>query len=158
MVNRTLKPHMARKPLVSTRVEHDTKDAIDAYTDSLDDDISDSEATRHLLRAGLAEKGYPVAAADGGRVRTIEDTTLEKLGSRDTVLLATLGLGVTLLCFLSAHFLATTGDTLFALLVAVLGVFTLLLATGIILAAALAQLMLARPLRSLVLAARRDAA
>jgi antitoxin component of RelBE/YafQ-DinJ toxin-antitoxin module len=52
---------MARKPLINTRVERDTKEAFDAYADSLDDDdVSDSEVARHLLRAGLATKGYPV--------------------------------------------------------------------------------------------------
>jgi hypothetical protein len=66
---------MARKPLIQTRVERDTNEAIEDYIDNQPEDISQSEAVRHLLRAGLEQKGYPVAAADGrGPTSRVERT------------------------------------------------------------------------------------
>jgi hypothetical protein len=56
---------MGRKPKIQCRIERDTNEAIEDYIENQPEDISQSEAVRHLLRAGLAEKGYPVAAADG---------------------------------------------------------------------------------------------
>lgn len=57
---------MARKPKIQCRIERDTDAAIGAYQDGLAEEIDKSESVRHLLRAGLAAKGHPVAATDGG--------------------------------------------------------------------------------------------
>jgi hypothetical protein len=62
---RPLNAFMGRKPKIQCRIERDTNEAIEEYIENQPEEISQSEAVRHLLRAGLAEKGYPVAAADG---------------------------------------------------------------------------------------------
>jgi len=59
---------MARKPKVQARVSHDLKAAVEDYADERED-ISNPEAVRELLRTGLAQKGHPVATADGGTLR-----------------------------------------------------------------------------------------
>lgn len=59
---------MARNPQVQSRVEPDTMDSISDYQED-NGDLSNSEATRRLIRRGLAEEGYNVAAPDGGTVR-----------------------------------------------------------------------------------------
>ncbi len=52
---------MARQR-VQTRCDDDTVAAIDEYREAGDTpDISEAEAVRRLLRAGLAAKGHPVA-------------------------------------------------------------------------------------------------
>jgi hypothetical protein len=53
---------MAKEPL-TTRLDADTKRQVENYAD--EHDIGQTEAARRLIRAGLAEEGYPVAAADG---------------------------------------------------------------------------------------------
>jgi hypothetical protein len=142
---------MGRKPKIQCRIERDTDESIRAYRDELDDDISQSEAVRHLLRAGLAAKGHPVAATDGGRVHYVQDSLLERLAAPLTVVGGTLLL-VTGLGFLSTAGLLATSGTLTLALVS-LGAATVLMlsAAAIITTAALAQLALARPLRALVL-------
>jgi antitoxin component of RelBE/YafQ-DinJ toxin-antitoxin module len=60
---------MARK-LIQTRADEDTVDALEAYAD--DADITRSEAIRRAVRSHLADKGYPVAAADGAGQVTSE--------------------------------------------------------------------------------------
>jgi hypothetical protein len=62
------KRRMARKPKVQARVSHDLKAAVEDYADERED-ISNPEAVRELLRTGLAQKGHPVATADGGTLR-----------------------------------------------------------------------------------------
>lgn len=139
---------MARKPKIQTRVERDTKDAIDTYTDD-HDDLSQSEAVRHLIRAGLAQKGYPVAAADGGRVRSVEDTTLEKLAAPRTMRVAA---GLMLLSgvfMVFSTWFAQGGMFWPALVGTGITMISIVLAAVIATVAMLAQMALARPLREL---------
>jgi len=51
---------MAREK-VQTRCDGDTIEAIENYCD--DHDVSQSEATRRLIRAGLIEQGYEIDVA-----------------------------------------------------------------------------------------------
>ena len=60
---------MARE-LIQTRADEDTADALEEYAD--DADITRSEAIRRAVRSHLADKGYPVAAADGAGQVTSE--------------------------------------------------------------------------------------
>ena len=53
---------MARER-VQTRCDPATVDSIEDHADDLDE--SRSEAVRQLIRAGLAERGYNIAVADG---------------------------------------------------------------------------------------------
>jgi hypothetical protein len=134
---------MARKPKIQVRVDRDIKDGIDAYIDD-QEDVSEPEAIRHVLRAGLASKGYPIVEADGGN--RYENTLLKTVGSYTTVLTAL----VLMFAGLSAwtYAFSVTGT---AQLVSVLvGVMFQLVATGLITAAAVAQLAMSRPLRGLV--------
>jgi len=59
------------KERLSLRVDPETKDAISEYADERD--VSKSEAGRRMIRAGLSQNGYNIAAADGvGTVGEIE--------------------------------------------------------------------------------------
>lgn len=143
---------MGRKPKIQTRVERDTKDAIDRYVEG-NESVSQSEAVRHLIRAGLAEKGYPVAVTDGaggGSVRYLPDTLLERIGSPRTIGIATVIMLTSGLTMLLAGRLATTGDTTLAAGTLILTTVLMTTATLLVCLAALAQIALARPLRGLV--------
>lgn len=129
------------KSRVQTRVEPDTQEKIDEYAEERN--VGDAEALRRLIRTGLAAEGHPVTAADGG-------TPLERIASPNTIFLSMLGVMVTALCYISAWYLANTGDAMLAVGVLGLGAFTLVMSAAISVAAALAQLALARPLRGLV--------
>ena len=133
---------MGRKPKIQCRIERDTDESIRAYRDELDDDISQSEAVRHLLRAGLAAKGHPVAATDGGG-----PGPLERIASRQTAALGALLLGLSLIPLWTAATATTTTTALVALGLAAI---PMGLGVATIWAATLAQLALARPLRSLL--------
>jgi len=139
---------MARKPLIQTRVERDTKESIDRYVDSLDDeDISQSEAVRHLLRAGLAEKGHPVAATDGSGKHSL----LETLASGRTMLAGALIYGLTVLpMFLAVQF-AEAGNLNAAALLLLLTIGLTVAAVVVMGGVLAANAALARPLRALVL-------
>lgn len=137
---------MGRKPKIQTRVEHDTKDALDAYVED-HPEVSQSEAVRHVIRAGLASKGYPVAMTDGG-------TPLERIASERTLgygLILELG---SLILWIAA--LYTTGQLQLALFFG--GCIFLVFAATIVAAAAIAQVALARPLRYLVFGPTEDTA
>lgn len=59
------------KERLPLRVDPETKDALVEYADERD--VSNSEAGRRMLRAGLTQNGYNIAAADGvGTVAEIE--------------------------------------------------------------------------------------
>lgn len=133
---------MGRKPKIQCRIERDTDESIRAYRDELDDDISQSEAVRHLLRAGLAAKGHPVAATDGG-----DPGPLERLANQRTAATGTLLLALSLIPLWAAATASTTTAALLGL-----GLTAIPMGLGLltITAAALAQLALARPLRALV--------
>ncbi len=133
---------MGRKPKIQCRIERDTDESIRAYRDELDDDISQSEAVRHLLRAGLAAKGHPVAATDGG------NGPLERIAARRTTTLGALLFGLSIIPLLAA---TTAGTTTTALLAVGVALIPMGLGAATIWTAALAQLALARPLRALVL-------
>lgn len=127
---------MGRKPKIQTRVERDTKEAIDAYV-AENEDLSQAEAIRHLIRAGLAQKGHPVAAADGG-------SPLERLASPKTVLL-----GVALMLLATA----TLGGALVTSLtlpLAIVGTGIVILGLLTLWTALLAQIALAKPLKGLL--------
>lgn len=55
------------KDRLQTRADNDTVTALEKYVED-DSTIHDTKsgAVRHFIRAGLAGKGYPVAAPDGG--------------------------------------------------------------------------------------------
>jgi hypothetical protein len=139
---------MPRKKQVQTRIASDTNDQLERYQEERD--ISQADAVRRLIRSGLANEGYPVAATDGGSARSIEDTTLEKIGSPRTIGIATaimlLGFGFMLLGAWFAQ------SNLWWPALASLGIMAVAYTTGAALSAtaALAQLALARPLRGLV--------
>lgn len=130
---------MGRKPKIQVRVERDTKDAIDAYV-SDNEDMGEPEAIRSLIRAGLAQKDYPVAAADGG-------TPIEKIASPQTMQLAGSIMLVGVASFAGATMVPTVAAT-----VALVAVGAVLLAAGsaAVVAAALAQIALAKPVRGLL--------
>ena len=116
--------------------------------------MSKSEAVRHLIRAGLeAETSEDDTDSTGGTY-----TPLERLATRWTVAFggAVLMLGALLL--MAAYILAVANSTALAFVVAGLSSGVIAAGTGFIVIAALAQLALARPLRGLLLGARRDAA
>lgn len=133
MVYQPHKTRMGRKPLIQARVEESRKQAIEDYADT--QDISQSEAMRRLLDAGLAAEGY---RADGSK------TPLAHLASLKTVLL---GVGIMLLAT------AALGGALVTSLTVPLAVAgTLLTALGVLTlwTALLAQITLARPLKGLL--------
>ncbi len=142
---------MGRKPKIQCRIERDTDESIRAYRDGLDDDISQSEAVRHLIRAGLAAKGHPVAATDGG-----QDGPLERLAAPRTVLIGTILLTLAVLPILGAQQAATTGAINVALGLVVVTNILMMLGITVIAVAALAQLALAQPLRALVTGTARE--
>ncbi|WP_340102280.1 hypothetical protein [Salinibaculum salinum] len=135
---------MGKEPL-TTRLDADTKQEVENYAE--DRDIGQTEATRRLIRSGLAAEGHAVTTADGGPETK---TLLERLASPLTV-----GIGAALLAFalglMTAAGLLASNGTLTAAVVA-LGLSTVVaaLATGIIGTAALAQMALERPLRGLL--------
>ena len=49
---------------IQTRADADTKDALDEYAEK--HDLTQSEAVRSMIRAGLSQHGYEIATADGG--------------------------------------------------------------------------------------------
>jgi len=51
------------KTKYQTRLDDDDAERVDEYTE--DRGINQSEAVRRLVRAGLAQEGYPVTATDG---------------------------------------------------------------------------------------------
>jgi len=136
---------MGRKPKIQCRIERDTDESIGAYRDELDDDISQSEAVRHLLRAGLAAKGHPVAGADAG-----DEGPLERLADLTTLLLGAALLALSLVPLGAAAAAAAASSTTAALVGLGLAAVPLGLGVAAIAAALLAQLALARPLRGLV--------
>jgi len=128
---------MAKEP-ITTRLDTDTKTEVDNYAD--DHDIGQTEATRRLIRAGLAAEGHPVATADGGA----EPGMVERLATWRTTTLGALLLGVAITAMLGAAQAAIGGATMTAV-----GIFALALALMVtgsltIAAAALAQLTLAQ--------------
>lgn len=135
---------MARKPKIQTRVERDTKDAIDAFNED-HADLSQSEAVRHLIRAGLAEKGYPVAAADGG-----DRDLLETIAAPRTIGVGTAFMLLGGVFMLLGAWFAQGGMMWPALISVLLMGISMTLAAIITTLAALAQLALARPLKGLV--------
>lgn len=74
------------KTTLSARVAADTEEEIEKYAE--DRDLSTADATRRLVRNGLAVEGYPVTAADGGtthethqRLDQLENRLLFGLGA-----------------------------------------------------------------------------
>jgi len=132
---------MAKEP-ITTRLDTDTKTEVDNYAD--DHDIGQTEATRRLIRAGLAAEGHPVATADGGA----EPGPLERLATQRTTTLGVLLFGLSIIPLLAA---TTAGTTTTALLAVGVALIPMGLGAATIWTAALAQLALARPLRALVL-------
>jgi hypothetical protein len=147
-----VRPHMAKKR-ANTRVEPDTNEAIEKYRE--DFDLGESEALRRLIRAGLASEGYSLAG-DSGNVRSIEDSTLERL-ARTAVFLPSL------LSAIIGVLLGTLGFITYAIGDVYLGgatiAFGLLLIVGgglIAVSSLVAQIMLARPVRGLIFDTGRD--
>jgi hypothetical protein len=134
---------MAKEPL-TTRLDADTKQQVEEYAN--EHDIGQTEAARRLIRAGLAEEGYPVAATDGGA-----KTLLERLAAPSTVMLGSVFLLVSAGLMALAGLLASNGSFAGAFVTLGLSTVLMLLAVGTIITATLAQLALAQPLRGLVL-------
>lgn len=65
--------HMGKERL-PLRVDPETKDALSEYADERD--VSNSEAGRRMLRAGLSQNGYQITTADGmgiGQLQELQD-------------------------------------------------------------------------------------
>lgn len=120
----------------NTRVDPDTKEQILEYADDLD--VTESEAVRRLIRVGLAREGRPVTSADGGRMVEL---------TRPTTMLISFSLVVSGLGLWIAGLFAT-GYAVPVYLT--LGMFAQLLGVGLAVAAVLAQLVMAKPLRGLL--------
>jgi len=133
---------MAKEP-ITTRLDADTKQQVENYAD--EHDIGQTEAARRLIRAGLAEEGYPVAATDGGA-----KTLLERIAAPSTVMLGSVFLLVSAGLMGLAGVLASNGTFAGAFVTLGLSTVLMLLAVGTIITATLAQLALAQPLRGLV--------
>jgi hypothetical protein len=88
---------MAKEP-ITTRLDADTKQEVENYAE--DHGIGQTEAARRLIRSGLADEGYPVAAADGGGTNT--ETFLERLASERVMNLGALLIAVALGTFIVA--------------------------------------------------------
>lgn len=130
---------MARKPLLQSRVEHATKEAVEDYAEN--NDLSQSEAVRRLIQSGLAQEGYNV---EGSR------SWLERIASVRTILSGTSLLVISAIIYTASYASATSGFTTAAVIMIVLGTATLVVSLVLTTSAALAQLALARPLRRLV--------
>ncbi len=65
------------KEHANTRVEQDTKAAIERYAD--DRDLNQSEATRRLIRSGLSTEGYGVMEAEKTNAPTAVESTLSSV-------------------------------------------------------------------------------
>jgi len=133
---------MAKEPL-TTRLDADTKQEVENYAD--EHEIGQTEASRRLIRAGLAAEGHPVATADGGK-----KGPLERLASVRTLLASAALLALSILPMVGAYVAATTGADMAAFGLLGLTTVLMLLAVATTWAAALAQLALARPLRGLL--------
>lgn len=133
---------MAKEPL-TTRLDADTKREVENYAE--EHEIGQTEASRRLIRAGLAAEGHPVATTDGG-----EAGPLERIASTKTVVIGTVLFGLSILPILGAGEAATAGADTLAFGLLGLTTVLMILATATIWAAALAQLALARPLRGLL--------
>lgn len=124
------------KKRVQTRVAHDTKTEIEAY--ATDRDISESDALRRLIRAGLATEGYPVTRGDGG--------TIEKLAQPMTVLLGAGfmlgGLGLWMAGLFASGYAVPVYLSL--------GLSSQFIGLALLISATVSQLVLAKPLRGLV--------
>jgi hypothetical protein len=59
------------KERLPLRVDPETKDALGEYADERD--VSNSEAGRRMLRAGLSQNGYEIATADGMGTGQLDD-------------------------------------------------------------------------------------
>lgn len=130
------------KPTISGRVPHDLKEEFDEYADR--HEITKSVAQRRLIRAGLdaeTDAGQEQSGGAGGM--------LERLASPRVVTHAAAFLLVTALSWGMVVLLPTAGTATVVLLAATGGV-TLLLAALTMLAAALAQIALNRPLTGLL--------
>jgi hypothetical protein len=66
------------KERLPLRVDPETKDALSEYAD--EQDVSNSEAGRRMLRAGLSQSGYEVAVADGMGINQL-DVIRDELGT-----------------------------------------------------------------------------
>jgi predicted transcriptional regulator len=130
------------KPLISVRVPNDLKEEFDEYADQRG--ISKSVAMRRLLWAGLEAKTESEEEQSGGA-----GGMLERIASLRTVTHAAAFLLVTALSWGMVVLLPTAGTATVVLLAATGGV-TLLLAALTMLAAALAQIALNRPLTGLL--------
>ncbi len=139
---------MAKEP-ITTRLDADTKTEVENYAD--EHEIGQTEATRRLIRAGLASEGHPVATTDGG-----QDGPLERLAAPRTVLIGTVLFGLAVLPILGAQQAATAGAINVALGLVVVTNILMMLGITVIAVAALAQLALARPLRALVTGTARE--
>jgi hypothetical protein len=133
---------MAKEPL-TTRLDADVKREVEDYAD--DHDIGQTEASRRLIRAGLAAEGRSVATTDGGGMGPFE-----RLAAPRTVLVGAVLLTLALLPFAGAGQAAATGAGIAAF--GLLGLSMILMGLGLTTfwAATLANLALARPLRALV--------
>jgi hypothetical protein len=135
---------MAKEPL-TTRLDADTKREVENYAD--EHEIGQTEAARRLIRAGLAEEGHPVTAADGSGKHSL----LETLASGRTMLAGALIYGLTVLpMFLAAQF-AEAGNLNAAALLLLLTIGLTVAAVIIMSGVLAANLALGRPLRALVL-------
>lgn len=80
---------MAKEP-ITTRLDSDTKTEVENYAD--DRDIGQTEASRRLIRAGLAAEGHPVTATDGGAQDSPTQDIAESVSATGTFTLLVGGL------------------------------------------------------------------
>lgn len=127
-----------RRPKVQFRTDHDVYESFERYRS--DHNRSKSEAGRELLRAGLDTKGYSATGSKG--------SPLEKIASPWTVGAAGLGMVIGGLLMALAAFVVTGPYTVYAM--ASVGAALVSVSVALITVAAVAQLVLARPMAELI--------
>lgn len=134
---------------IQTRVPDTLAERIDSFQES-EGYMNDAEAIRHLLRAGLdaeTEDREDTQDDDSDGTRTL----IERLASPGMIQIGTILILTSTVAMLVTTRLLTAGYATLGILTAGTAALLLVLATLTIWAAAIAQIVLARPLRDLVI-------
>lgn len=142
---------MPTKPRIQTRVPDDVKDALNEY--AKDHDRTEADALRRIVTSELQREGYLSPIADGGP----PDTMVERIASAKTAIAGTILTVLGYLPLLLVSDLLNAGHVVLALALGVLAVAMILSGVATVWAAAIAQVALARPLKSLLFGEKEEA-
>lgn len=134
---------------IQTRVPDTLAERIDTFQEN-EGFMNDAEAIRHLLRAGLEAETEDTETTEDDNTDGTR-TIVERIASGEVMQIATILMLTSALAMLATNYLLTTGYTTVGVLTAGIATLLLILAAITSWAAAIAQIVLARPLRELVI-------